>query len=39
VLDGEPLDSVPMSVDRVTIYQSRLGRGEATYSVVEEVGL
>jgi 2'-5' RNA ligase len=39
VLRGEPLDSVPMSVDRVTIYQSRLGRGEATYSVVEEIGL
>lgn len=39
VLDGEPLQSVVMKVDRLTLYQSHLGPGGARYSVVEEFGI
>lgn len=39
VVDGEPLQAVPMEVDRLTLYQSQLGQGGARYSVVEEFGL
>jgi 2'-5' RNA ligase len=36
VMAGEPLATVPMAVDRVTLFQSRLERGGARYSVVDE---
>jgi 2'-5' RNA ligase len=33
---GEPLPTVPMKVDRITLFQSRLARGGAAYSIVDE---
>ena len=36
VTAGEPLAAVSMQVDRITLFQSRLGRGGAAYSVVDE---
>ncbi|MEX1208406.1 MAG: RNA 2',3'-cyclic phosphodiesterase [Acidimicrobiia bacterium] len=39
VVGGEPLPTVPMKVDRLALFQSRLGRGGAAYSIVDEFGL
>jgi 2'-5' RNA ligase len=36
VVGSEPLPTVPMQVERITLFQSRLGRGGAAYSVVDE---
>lgn len=39
LVGGDPLPSVPMQVDRITLYRSRLGRGGAEYEVLEEFRL
>jgi len=39
VIRGDPLEAVPMHLDRITIYQSRLARGGASYAVVDEFEL
>lgn len=39
VTRGEPFPDVAMRVDRVTLYQSRLGRGGANYTVIDEFDL
>ena len=36
---GEPFPDVAMRVDRVTLYQSRLGRGGARYETLDEFAL